>query len=176
MASNRGPGAVQSDYERQQTNHGSYGGVPSSNAMAATALLRLGKLTGRVSYVEAAARTLHAAAGVMQASPEAVGQMLVATDLFLGPTSELAIVGNKKRTVGEAVQSMKKAYLPRHVLACRTESAEHTSPLLEPLFDGKTPSDDPQLFVCEEFACQRPVVGLRAIEIWVNDQEPNPNE
>ena len=52
--------------------------TPSGNALAATALVRLGKLTGRSAYLAAAEGTFQAATAVMQQSPTAAGQMLLA--------------------------------------------------------------------------------------------------
>ncbi len=69
--------------------------TPSGNAMAATALLRLGKLTGRADYLDAAAGTLQAAAGLMAQFPSAAGQMLMALDMQLGPTHEIVVVGRE---------------------------------------------------------------------------------
>src|SRR5262249_41310146 len=57
--------------------------VPSGNSMAAWSLLRLGKLTGRADYLEAAEGTLRLAAGLMRQSPLACGQMLIALDMYL---------------------------------------------------------------------------------------------
>ena len=49
--------------------------TPSGNALAAAVLLRLGKLTGRAEYLEAAAGTLQAAAGLMERYPAAAAEM-----------------------------------------------------------------------------------------------------
>src|SRR6202008_3035191 len=69
--------------------------VPSGNAMAATALARLGKLTGRNEYLDAARGTLEMMSAVLEKSPTAAGQALVALDLLLGPTPEVVIVGGQ---------------------------------------------------------------------------------
>ncbi|HEY2759273.1 MAG TPA: thioredoxin domain-containing protein, partial [Pirellulales bacterium] len=55
--------------------------VPSGNALAATALVRLGKLTGRTQYLEAAEKTFRMAAGLLERAPTAAGQMLLALDM-----------------------------------------------------------------------------------------------
>jgi len=67
--------------------------VPSSNALAATALARLGKLTGKASYADAAKGAMEAAVGMMKQAPTAMGQMLLAVDFQLGPTYELVFAG-----------------------------------------------------------------------------------
>ena len=71
--------------------------VPSGNALAATALLRLGKLLGRSDYLDAAATTLAAAVPIMERAPMAAGQMLLALDRYLGPSHELVLVGDCER-------------------------------------------------------------------------------
>ncbi|MBW8883199.1 MAG: thioredoxin domain-containing protein, partial [Planctomycetia bacterium] len=76
--------------------------VPSGNAMAATALLRLGKLCGKTEYLEAASSTLAAAQPVMERMPTAVGQMLIALDLYLGPSTELVLISGKDETANQS--------------------------------------------------------------------------
>ena len=68
--------------------------TPSGNAMAATALLRLAKLTGRVDLRDKAETTLRLYASLMKEHPTAMGQMLIALDFDLGPVEEYAVVGD----------------------------------------------------------------------------------
>lgn len=143
--------------------------VPSGNALAATALLRLGKLLGRTVYLDAAASTLAAGASIMERAPMAAGQMLLALDRFVGPSHELVLVGSATNADVNAVRAMIGAsYLPRAVVAVRLDEqsvAPSKSPLLNELFTGRTSTDGkPVLYVCENFTCQAPAVGLAAIE------------
>ena len=97
--------------------------VPSGNSMAATALVRLGKLCGRQDYIQAASETLELAAGFMEQAPSATGQMLIALDMLLGPMSEIVILGDPSESDTTAVLSeLRRKYLPNCVVACRTES------------------------------------------------------
>src|SRR5262249_9764667 len=68
--------------------------VPGGNALAAAALLRLGKLTDRQDFLDAAATTLRAASALMRDMSQAAGQMLVALDFNLGPTVKLVLMGD----------------------------------------------------------------------------------
>lgn len=142
--------------------------VPSGNAMAATALIRLGKLTGRTDFLEAAGRTLAMASAVMERTPTGAGQMLIALDLWFGPLQELVLFGGLNQNENEAaLLALRKNYLPRSVTAYRaTKSAKKArSPALEPLFQGRTAVDgQPTLYICENFACQSPLVGTAAIQ------------
>jgi hypothetical protein len=143
--------------------------VPSGNALAATALLRLGKLLGRRDYLDAAADTLAAAVPIMRQAPMAAGQMLLALDRYLGPAHELTLVGELGRDdVASASAIIMQHYLPRSVIAIRLRDPKfadsNRAPELDALFAGKASSDgEPVLYVCENFTCQEPAVGPVAI-------------
>ncbi len=144
--------------------------TPSGNGLAATALLRLGRLLGRRDYLDAAERTLSAALPILQRAPTAAGQMLLALDRHLGPAHELVLVGDRAHDdVKNAVAAIQRRYLPRAVFAVRdSASADPTaarSSHLGNIFTGKeSPNGQPVLYVCQNFACQSPAVGLAAIE------------
>jgi uncharacterized protein YyaL (SSP411 family) len=137
--------------------------VPSGNAMAATALVRLAKLTGRADLLEAAERALVAALGVMQQAPTAAGQMLIALDLYLGPTYEIAILGDSSQgQTAETVAALSRRFVPNKVVACRAEP-NVGSENLAALFAGKAAGNEsPTIFVCRDFACEAPVHGMDA--------------
>jgi uncharacterized protein len=144
--------------------------IPSGNSLAANALLRLGRLLGRSDYLDAAEQTLAAGVPIMQRAPMAAGQMLLALDLYIGPANELVLVGDMTRDeTKQAIAAIHRRYLPRSVLAARdTRSADPTgsqSGHLNEIFEGKDSSDgQPVLYVCENFACGAPAVGLAEIE------------
>ncbi len=144
--------------------------TPSGNALAATVLLRLGRLLGRIDFLDVAERTLASALPLMQRAPTAAGQMLLALDRYLGPAYELVLVGDlTHEETGRAVAALQQQFLPRAVWAMRdTGSADpmgSRSGLLDEMFTGKGSADgQPVLYVCQNFACREPVVGLSAIE------------
>jgi uncharacterized protein YyaL (SSP411 family) len=138
--------------------------TPSGNSLAATALVRLGKLTGRADYLDAAEESIRAATGVMQQSPTAAGQMLIAMDLLLGPTEEIVVLGDlENAATAEAIALLQSRFQPNKVVALRSSAATGLS-VLDPIFAGKTAlPDPPTVFVCENFACQAPIAGAAAI-------------
>jgi uncharacterized protein len=135
--------------------------VPSGNAMAATVLLRLGKLCGRADYLEAGQRTLEAFSALMEQHPTAAGQMLIALDLQLGPTPELILVGATAESIAIPAAEIRRRFLPNRVLAGRPGTGHAGA--LDEAFAGKPPIDQPALYVCEAFACQAPVIGTEAM-------------
>jgi uncharacterized protein YyaL (SSP411 family) len=139
--------------------------VPSGNAMAATALVRLGKITGKQEYLQAAENTLQTAVDIMQRSSMAAGQLLVALDLLLGPTSELVFIGD--RTTAETkslLAELRRQFLPRQVFVAH-QPGDTVPQVLLPVLEGKSTAGkkEPQLFVCQNFACQAPAVGAEAV-------------
>jgi uncharacterized protein YyaL (SSP411 family) len=148
--------------------------VPSGNAMAATALLQLGKLTGKTEYLDSAARALTAARNVIEKMPTAAGQMLIALDFYLGPASELVLIGGSNEQANqEAIAALQKSFLPRSVIAYRNPAAASKSPrssALDSLFtDRESSKAEPTLYICQNFTCQSPITGAEAITNAIND-------
>lgn len=141
--------------------------VPSGNAMAATALSRLGKLTGRTDLLAAGEGCLLAGLSIMQRSPTAAGQMLIALDLYLGPTQELVFLSDEANgaTFG-LLHEIQKKFLPGKVLAARIAGGpSDKSPHLSALFDQRSAgSNHVALYVCESYACQAPLTSSSDIQ------------
>jgi uncharacterized protein YyaL (SSP411 family) len=143
--------------------------VPSGNSMAATALLRLGKLTGRADYMDAAGSVVGLAVGVMDRMPLGLGQMLLVADMLLGPMPEIVILGDKiGHDTAAAISDLRKRFIPRRVVACRSPQETSGSATLDPVFSGKELQQaEPTVFLCDNFACQSPVSGNEAVtELW----------
>ena len=135
--------------------------------MAATALIRLGKLTGKTDYLESARGAVLAGWPVMERMPTAAGQLLIALDMWLGPMQELVLIGGGNGPEDLAILAeIQRAYLPNRVLAYRGAKAGpgNISPHLASLFAGRSAVDNqPTLYVCQNFTCQAPLVGAAAI-------------
>jgi hypothetical protein len=143
--------------------------TPSGNSLAAMALLRLGKLTGRATYLESAIATLRAATGLMARFPTAASQMLLALDTYLGPTPEIVILGKPAEADTQAVLAdLRHRFLPNKVVAMRSPASHEQGstthiPALDPLFAGKTATRLPTVFVCENFTCAAPLSGKESV-------------
>jgi hypothetical protein len=101
----------------------------------------------------------------MRQSPTAAGQLLVALDLWLGPTHEIVILGCPEAASTAAVLRQARAsFWPQRVIACRdSDRASDRSRALDPLFAGKALRDaEPTVYACENFTCQAPVAGAEA--------------
>jgi uncharacterized protein YyaL (SSP411 family) len=139
--------------------------TPSGNAMAATALLRLAALTGRDDLAAAGRATLQSVRLVLEKAPMAAGQSLVALDFLLGATREYAVIAGRDPAEHRSVLEMIYArFEPHRVVATATsdqaDARAATVPLLahRPARDGRTTT-----YICENQACQPPVVGLEGL-------------
>jgi uncharacterized protein YyaL (SSP411 family) len=139
--------------------------IPSGNSMAVTALLRLVKLTGRPDLQEKAETTLRLYRGLLEAQPLAAGQMLIALDFYLGPVQEIAIVGDPAAAETRRVlRAVRRPFRPDSVVALAAPGSDGKLAELLPLLAGKTAAGAVTTYVCQDFACQAPLVGAEAAE------------
>ena len=151
--------------------------TPSSSAMAAMALLRLGKLCGNAGFLEAAEEVLRQGTGVMQRSAIGGAQLLNVLDMRLGPTPEIVILGDSEDAETAALlHDLRHRFLPNRVLACAASADGVKSVNLKGVFAGKEQQDGiVTTYVCENFACQKPVLGQQALgEILDKMREGDP--
>ncbi|MEX2255386.1 MAG: thioredoxin domain-containing protein [Acidimicrobiia bacterium] len=136
--------------------------TPSENSLAADGLLRLAALTGDTSYEDTAARWLRAMSPLLGEHPTAFAFLLSALDRWLAPPVEVAIVGDPSDGATRALRrEVTSRFLPNVVsLTASPGTGAELSPLLadRPLVDGK-----PTAYVCERYACQRPVTDPKSL-------------
>jgi uncharacterized protein YyaL (SSP411 family) len=122
--------------------------TPSGNSMLAYVLLRLARIYGDDELERHAVsvfRLLHTAVARV---PSSFGWTLCALDLHFSPRREIAIVGPADSPVARAAL---RGFEPNAVVAFGPGDGV-------PLLEGKTLVDgNPAVYVCENFACQRPV-------------------
>jgi uncharacterized protein len=140
--------------------------IPSGNSMAVSALLRLVKLTGRMDLQAKAEATLRLYRGLLAAHPLAAGQMLLALDFHLGSVQEIAIVGDSSaEDTRRVLRLLAGSYQPHRVLALKAPgSDEKKLDELLPLLAGKPSQGPVTVYVCRNFTCQVPLVGVEAVE------------
>jgi uncharacterized protein YyaL (SSP411 family) len=135
--------------------------------MAAYALQRLGSLTHRDDYLTAAAGTLQQAVSLMEKSPTAAGQMLLAADWHIGPSEQWVFIGDPDSAEMQALlAAYRKTFRPRAVVACGTTDSSKSS--LAAIFAGRTNQHaEPALYVCRGQTCEAPVLGKESIMIRI---------
>jgi uncharacterized protein YyaL (SSP411 family) len=142
--------------------------IPSGGSSAALGLLRLAALTGEQDYERHGLGVLRLLHEIAPRHPTAFGHVLQAIDFYVSPTREVAIVGPAdpaRRALERVVRARPR---PRLVLAGGAgEGADGTCEprSVVPLLSGRAAVDGrPAAYVCERFACRRPVTEPAELE------------
>jgi uncharacterized protein len=123
--------------------------TPAGNSMAAFVLLRLARIYGDAELERHAVGIFRLAHPLMERAPAAVSHLLCALDLHFSDPQEVAVVGASEELRLAALEG----YRPNAVFAFSPEPTDAV-PLLagKGLMDGHAAA-----YLCERFACQRPV-------------------
>ena len=117
--------------------------TPSGNAMAATALVRLGALTGRDELRSTGRAALEAVKAVIENAPTAAGQSLVALDFELSPIRELAVIaGADSQEFRDVLEAVYGRFLPGAVVAPATREQAASLAELLPVLTDRPARDD----------------------------------
>jgi len=122
--------------------------IPAGNSSAAYGLLRLAALTGDAEHERRAVGVLRLLHELGPQHPQAFAHLLQAMDFHFAAVKEVALVGDDRGPLERVVRGR---FRPHLVLA--GGEAEGV-----PLLTGREPVDGrAAAYVCERFACQRPV-------------------
>jgi uncharacterized protein YyaL (SSP411 family) len=129
--------------------------VPSGNALACEALLKLASFTDEGNYRDLAEKALLLVGDSALRYPLGFTRWLSAMELALRNTKQVAVVGDAGHTnLREILKLIRSEYRPGMVVACSNFPPPNTAPPLlqdRPLLDGK-----PAVYVCEGFVCRQP--------------------
>jgi uncharacterized protein YyaL (SSP411 family) len=129
--------------------------IPAGNSSAAYGLLRLALLTGEYEYEQRAIGIFRLLHEIAPQHPQAFAHLLQAIDFHLGPVKEIALVGED---IGPLERVVRGRFRPHVVLAGGDGDGV-------PLLEGRTPMDgQAAAYVCERFACKRPVTEPEELE------------
>jgi hypothetical protein len=135
------------------------GAIPSANAVAAHALVRLSYHLDRTDLRDRALEAIRDYGKAIAGYPRAFAKSLAVVDLLLEGPVELAVVGTPGEAGFEALRrEIARHYLPNRIVAMADPSA--ADPLAQdlPLLRGKSlVGGRPALYVCRHFACQAPI-------------------
>ena len=133
--------------------------MPSSNAIASMALLKLGRLTGNKTYIEKSEETVKAFQVFMEQNPVAfTGLLSTLSSSNLSPT-EVVFAGPKEDAVfDEMWKVLHTDYRPNKVVVW----SEHGESKLS-LAEGKN-STEPTVYICQKGTCHPPVSTAKALD------------
>ncbi|HEY2933956.1 MAG TPA: thioredoxin domain-containing protein [Acidobacteriota bacterium] len=137
--------------------------TPSGNAVTCFNLLRLSELTGDANYRRTGERMLRQMGRAMANYSTAFGYWLQALDFFLGPVSEIAIVGPARQRE-TLLAPVRRKFLPNKVVAL-AEYADSEPEKIVPLLAGKTMLDGKATaYICQNYTCRQPVTDPQELE------------
>jgi uncharacterized protein YyaL (SSP411 family) len=129
--------------------------IPAGNSSAAYGLLRLAALTGGHEYERRAVDVFRLLHRVAFQHPQAFAHLLQAMDFHFSTVREVALAGDDVKPLERTVR---ERFRPHIVLA-------GGEPDGVPLLEGRTPVDGrAAAYVCEGFACKRPVTEPAELE------------
>ena len=135
--------------------------MSSGNAIAASALCRLGYLLGEVRYVDAAERTLRASWRMLAENPQAHMSMLNSLEDFLLPAHILIIRGEAAEAARWAAQ-LGVVYAPRRMIFSVPNDAED----LPASIAAKSAGAETLAYGCTGMTCSAPMNHLSEITRW----------
>ncbi len=130
------------------------GAVPSTQSVAAGALLRLGTLTGNEGFLAAGRNVVSAMGPALAKAPAAFSGLVAVADLDTTGLTEVVVTGARPDLVAVA----SAGYRPGTVLAWG-------EPYASPLWAGRDGADTAGLaFVCRDSTCKAPVATPEELE------------
>jgi uncharacterized protein YyaL (SSP411 family) len=133
--------------------------IPSGNSAAAFGLLRMAALTGDRDYEQRAVSVFRLFHGVAGSHPQAVAHLLRAMDFHFASVKEVALVapaaanGTAPEALAQLAEVVRASFRPHLVVAGGPEGSDRPELMQQRnAVDGR-----PAAYVCEHFACQRPV-------------------
>jgi uncharacterized protein YyaL (SSP411 family) len=128
--------------------------TPSAVSLAASGLLRLADLGGDPAVAEPARRVVRTLGPVAAQHPTAFAHLLEALERAVLAPLEVVVVGPPGAPATAALRdTVARRLLPASVFC----SADAGAPEVVPLLEGRTGVEQPTAYVCEGYACRRPV-------------------
>lgn len=136
--------------------------TPSGNSTMAHNMQRLGILLDRPEWRETASKMLGSIRDTVEKYPLSFERWAASMLNEAHPIHEIAIVGDNAM---EKALEIQRGFLPNKVIAA-SRQPDDTLPLLA----GKPGAADALIYVCRDFACQRPVSTLEEFWALVNSR------
>jgi len=133
--------------------------VPSGNSAAADVMQRVALLSGELEREQIGVSAIRLVRDVLGSAPTAFGHALCALDLYLGPSREVAIIGDPEdeRTRALVAEVVRARFLPNAVLAVADPRDRDAAEGVALLRDRPQIDHLPTAYVCQRFACHLPV-------------------
>jgi uncharacterized protein len=131
--------------------------IPSANSVGAETLLRLYLLTAEPDYERHALETMRPLLEVVGRAPTAFGHMLNALDFYIGPQSEVALIGDPQSAdMAQMLAAVNRGYHPNKVVALGKEGDDEAVVVVPLLADRPQVKGKATAYVCRNYVCEAP--------------------
>lgn len=149
--------------------------VPSANSVAAEMLLRLYLLTAEPDYEGYALGAIRPLLEVVSQAAAAFGRLLCALDLYIGPATEVAIIGDLWGGDFEAmVRAVWRNYLPNKVVAGGQAGDTRAAQVVPLLADRPQVDNKATAYVCRNYICLAPTTDPEEMLRQLEGNNPAP--
>jgi uncharacterized protein YyaL (SSP411 family) len=151
------------------------GALPSGNSAAAFGLLRLARITGSDAYAAAAEKTLAAFSGQVARQPRAYTFYLCALAGLLAAPRHIVLAGRHDDPELAAMRSEAgRRFAPETIVILAPDGREQPAAAI-PLLAGKPAvAGRATAYICENFACRRPINSLDEFRRALGEKAPPP--
>jgi uncharacterized protein YyaL (SSP411 family) len=147
--------------------------TPSGNSVAADVLLKLAVLTGDQNYHHYATALFRLMNNFMGRYPQAFGRALSALDFYLNSPKEIVVIGENNAARASLLQTVYSRYIPNKVVVLSDENTSEGAKIV-PLLQERTMIDGhATAYICENFACQQPVVTIEDLARQLDSKTQN---
>ena len=139
------------------------GAEPAPNSVSALNLARLAEITGREAW---RASAIKIARSISQRAPQATPAMLVALDFLLSTPTQVVVAGPADAQDTQAMlRAVHQRWLPNLILllADGGEAQRYLATLQPAVAEMKPLNGKAAAYVCRNFRCERPVIGVDAL-------------
>ena len=132
------------------------GAIPSGNSFGILNLIRLGRITSDMEYVNKASAITQAFSNQLLASPSAFTSSLCALDFAFGPSYEIVITGDKDSDeTKQFMKTLSEFYIPDKIVILNSDDEIKR---ISPFTANQIPVENKTTaYVCKNYVCELPV-------------------
>ncbi len=142
--------------------------IPSGNSQAVLLLFKLSGITKNKQYTSAAEKTLQACSTQIQNLPTSLNAMLAALDFYYSFGQQIIIAPNPNfDNTKEILHLIFNKFIPNSIVISKNNN--EIEQLLPHLWDYKSLDGKTTIYICQNFACQKPVTDINEFRLLIKN-------
>ncbi len=137
------------------------GAIPSGNSVSMLNLLRLSRLLANTEYENLASKMNKAFSSVIEKSPAAFAQFLIAEDFAQGPSYEVVVTGKKQSPeITKVLKVLNENFIPNKIIIFISEKNKNEINSMAAFTKDYELKNEPLIYVCKNYICNLPTTDL----------------